>query len=170
MNDFVHECEEEWRRLGVPTAAANEMAADLRADLAEAAAEGVSPEHVLGNGVFDPRSFAADWATARGLVAAQAPQRRLPRLLVPIGVAAAGVLAVLVGLALVIHPHASLAAVRSPRARIQVRPPFEVSPHVLSPGSINLPLGVVLIGLGLAGLVVALVLSKHWQLVRTRGV
>jgi hypothetical protein len=169
MNDFVHECEEEWRRLGVPTAAANEMAADLRADLAEAAAEGVSPEHVLGNGVFDPRSFAADWATARGLVDAQAPERRLPRLFVPIGVAVAGVLAVLVGLAFVIHPHVSVAAVRSPRAPIRLRPPFEVLPHAVSPGPINLPLGLVLVGLGLAGLVVALVLSKPWQLRRTRG-
>ena len=87
MNDFVRECEAEWRRLGVPTAAANEMAADLRADLAEAAADGVSAEYVLGHGVFDPRSFAADWATARGLVGSEAPRRRGTRFLMPLGVA-----------------------------------------------------------------------------------
>jgi hypothetical protein len=166
MNDFVEECQKEWRRLGVPTAAANEMAADLRADLAEAAAEGVSAEHVLGNGVFDPRSFAADWATARGLVDRQAPQRRLPRLLVPIGLAAASVLAIIVGLALVIRPHASVAAVAIHRLPIRLRPPL----HAVNPGPINQPLGLALFGLALAGLVVALVLSKPWQLLRARRV
>jgi hypothetical protein len=68
MSKFVDECRKEWRRLGVPEAASNEMAADLEADLAEAAAEGASPEHVLGAGVFDPVSFAASWARARDLV------------------------------------------------------------------------------------------------------
>ncbi len=68
MSQFVHECRKEWKRLGVPEAVSNEMAADLEADLAEAEAEGASPEEVLGNGVFDARSFAASWATARGVV------------------------------------------------------------------------------------------------------
>jgi hypothetical protein len=68
MTRFVDECQKEWRRLGVPTAEANEMAADLEADLAEAQADGASPEQVLGNGYFDPRSFAASWALARGFV------------------------------------------------------------------------------------------------------
>ena len=62
MSSFVDECRKEWSRLGVPEAEANEMATDLEADLAEAKAEGVSPEEVLGNGYFDPRSFAASWA------------------------------------------------------------------------------------------------------------
>jgi hypothetical protein len=68
MTHFVDECQKEWRRLGVPTAEANEMAADLEADLAEAQADGASPEQVLGNGYFDARSFAASWALARGFV------------------------------------------------------------------------------------------------------
>ena len=68
MSSFVDECRKEWGRLGVPEAEANEMAADLEADLAEAKAEGVSPEEVLGNGYFDPRSFAASWAASRGFV------------------------------------------------------------------------------------------------------
>jgi hypothetical protein len=67
MNTFITACRKEWARLGVPEAAANEMAADLEADLAEAEADGVSPEHVLGNGYFDPASFAASWATAAGI-------------------------------------------------------------------------------------------------------
>ena len=66
MNGFVDACRREWKRIGVPDAVANEMAADLEADLAEAEADGVSPEEVLGNGVFDAPSFAASWAAARG--------------------------------------------------------------------------------------------------------
>jgi len=72
MSGFVDECRKEWDRLGVPDAVSNEMAADLAADLAEAEAEGASAEDVLGNAVFDAKSFAASWATARGVVS-QAP-------------------------------------------------------------------------------------------------
>lgn len=72
MNDFVEECRREWKRLGVPDPIANEMAADLAADIAEAEAEGASAETVVGSGAFDPRSFARAWAAERGLVG-QAP-------------------------------------------------------------------------------------------------
>ncbi len=75
MNDFVAECRQEWRRLGVPDPIANEMAADLLADIDEAEAEGGSAEDVLGTSVFDPRSFAAAWADARGVIAPSAPDR-----------------------------------------------------------------------------------------------
>lgn len=68
MSQFVDQCRQEWSRLGVPDPAANEMAADLEADLKEAESDGVSAEEVLGNGAFDPRSFAASWARERGLV------------------------------------------------------------------------------------------------------
>ncbi len=74
MNEFVHECMREWQRLGVPDAVANEMAADLLADLDEAEAEGGSPEDVLGNSAFDPRRFAAAWAVARGVTGPPAPE------------------------------------------------------------------------------------------------
>jgi hypothetical protein len=50
-----------------PDAIADEMAEDLAADLEEAQAEGVALEDVLGGGASDPRSFAASWATARGV-------------------------------------------------------------------------------------------------------
>jgi hypothetical protein len=59
VSEFVEECRREWRRLGVPDPIANEMAADLTADIEEAEAEGGSAEDVLGNSVFDPRRFAA---------------------------------------------------------------------------------------------------------------
>jgi hypothetical protein len=75
MSQFVEECQKEWSRLGVPEATANEMAADLEADLAEAQADGVSPEEVLGNGYFDARSFAASWARERGVARATADIR-----------------------------------------------------------------------------------------------
>jgi hypothetical protein len=68
MSEFVEECRREWKRLGVPAPVANEMAADLAADLREADAEGVSPEEVLGSGAFDPQSFAASWAAERGVI------------------------------------------------------------------------------------------------------
>jgi hypothetical protein len=75
VSEFVEECRREWRRLGVPEPVANEMAADLTADLEEAAAEGGSPEDVLGNSAFDPRRFAAAWAAARGVTSPPAPDR-----------------------------------------------------------------------------------------------
>ena len=67
MSKFVDQCRKEWKRLGVPEAVAEEMAADLEADLAEAETEGASPEQVLGNAAFNPRTFAASWAAARGV-------------------------------------------------------------------------------------------------------
>ena len=59
ISDFVEQCRQEWRRLGVPDPLADEMAADLASDLGEAEAEGVSAEELLGSSAFDPRSFAA---------------------------------------------------------------------------------------------------------------
>jgi hypothetical protein len=80
VNEFLEECRREWKRLGVPDPVANEMAADLAADLKEAEDEGASAEEVLGTGAFDPRSFAGAWATERGVIERSAPSGyRLPR-------------------------------------------------------------------------------------------
>jgi hypothetical protein len=79
VSDFVEECRGEWKRLGVPDVVANEMAADVAADLAEAEAEGASPEYVLGSEAFDPRSFAAAWAYARGVAERPSPDGHQPR-------------------------------------------------------------------------------------------
>jgi hypothetical protein len=74
MTAFVEECRREWKRLGVPDLLADEMAADLEADLVEAEADGVSAAEILGES--DPRRFAATWASERGLVADQhAPKK-----------------------------------------------------------------------------------------------
>ena len=71
MNDFVEECRREWRRLRVPKHLADEMAAELAADLEEAA-----PEDVLGSDALDASAFAARWARERG-VARPRPTKRL---------------------------------------------------------------------------------------------
>jgi hypothetical protein len=68
MSDFVEQCRQEWRRLGVADPLADEVAADLTSDLSEAEAEGVSTEEFLGSSAFDPRSFAASWAAERGII------------------------------------------------------------------------------------------------------
>jgi hypothetical protein len=75
MRTFVVECRREWKRLGVPDAVADEMAADLEADLAEAESDGVPADELLGSGASDPRAFAADWASARGVARTSAVRR-----------------------------------------------------------------------------------------------
>ena len=74
MSDFVEQCRLEWKRLRVSDQLADEMAGDLTADLAEAEADGVSAEALLGTSAADPRSFAAAWAAERGIV--PPPSRR----------------------------------------------------------------------------------------------
>jgi hypothetical protein len=102
VNEFVEECRKEWRRLGVPGPIANEMAADLTADLDEAEAEGGSAEDVLGDSAFDPRRFAAAWASARGVTGApipETPSGRRPRIALAFA-AVLGALAIAAGLVL----------------------------------------------------------------------
>jgi hypothetical protein len=79
MSEFVEECRREWSRLGVPDAIAGEMAADLATDLAEAEADGVSAEQVLGSGAFDPRAFARSWASERGVIGSTTDAPTVPQ-------------------------------------------------------------------------------------------
>jgi len=75
MPAFIEECRYEWKRLGVPDSMAEEMAAELEADLAEAQADGISAAEMLGES--DPRRFAASWARERGLIGEpQQPKKR----------------------------------------------------------------------------------------------
>ena len=122
MNEFVEECRREWRRLGVPDPIANEMAADLTADIEEAESEGGTAEDVVGNGAFDPRRFAGSWAMARGVTAPPAispPPRRWPVL--AFGLVASMALLAL-GAAIAVGGRQSAAAIssasRSGRAQI----------------------------------------------------
>jgi hypothetical protein len=74
MTAYVEECRQEWKRLGVPDLLAEEMAAELESDLAEAQADGLSATEILGES--DPRRFAANWALERGLVPERPDKRR----------------------------------------------------------------------------------------------
>ncbi|MGP8060214.1 MAG: hypothetical protein ACLP9C_11320 [Acidimicrobiales bacterium] len=176
MNQFVDQCRREWKRLGVPEAAANEMAADLVADLAEAQADGVSPEEVLGNGFFDPAAFAASWATARGL--ALAPRARIPKTislrslalaagaLVCVVVAAAGLL-VLAG-PRIRSASVAVAAVRRP-FRLVLPPPI-AGPHqvfVMRTGGPAGPVGWILLLAGIVGVGIVLWCWRRWSTPRS---
>ena len=74
MDDVLRECIRTWHRLGVPRPSAREMADELRADLATAAADGVAATDFVGG---DPAGLAREWASARGLVRGR---RRLIRI------------------------------------------------------------------------------------------
>ena len=144
MSEFVDECRREWRRLGVPDPVANEMAADLTADLEEAEAEGASPEDVLGNSAFDPRRFAAAWATARGVTGHPAPDpSRWPAPWAVVATLLLGALIAGAGLALVVGSSSSSVAIAG-RPIVAVPGPlrlFAPGPgHIGGPGRFVLPL------------------------------
>jgi len=184
VNEFVEACRQEWRRLGVEDAVANEMAADLTADLDEAAAEGGTAEDVLGNSAFDPRRFAADWALARGVTGPPAPIRppapvSLPRWRPRMAVALTAALAVLTmtaGLFLVAGDRSRSVAVAvhrmatgsgpirffvpgpgHPSIRVPFGPPFAAAPITVLGGH---PIALLLFILGVVGL--GLVFALYW--------
>jgi hypothetical protein len=136
VNDFVEECRREWRRLRVPDQIANEMAADLAADLEEAEAEGVSPAEVLGSGASDPRAFAASWAAERGVVPPPSLRDRLSRRALLLGATAVLTTIAAIGAALVLFesPHAS-----APPAAIRIPPEFALAPAPATIATLRVP-------------------------------
>lgn len=179
MDRFVNDCRKEWSRLGVPDAVAGEMAADLTADLAEAQAEGASPEAVLGKGFFDAKSFAASWATARGVVPGGNRRQERPRwprwALVVLG--AASFVVILGGLAILGGGgQASVARVSIGRAfATPLRGPQGIfvgpdmpGPVVFSHGAEFAVLGLVFLTAGLIGLAVTMWLWRPWSTLRRR--
>jgi hypothetical protein len=163
----------------------DECVKELEADLTEAENDGASPEEVLGNAVFDPRSFAASWAIARGFV------RRTPSVLATTRrakwtiafSAAASVLALLLGLLVLagngVRQSAAVQIVRRSiyargRVRILMTPHRVVLPRppFLGPGGrlfvAPLPpplhvLGWVLLLVGVIGSGVTLWLWRPWS-------
>jgi hypothetical protein len=180
VNEFVEECRQEWKRLHVPDPVANEMAADLEADLKEAEAEGASPEEVLGSGAFDARSFAASWAAERGVAQppppGQAqptppprPHRRLGMLAVLAGAAVAG-LVVFMFAALVVGRIRTTQAVAAPAFR--PFPPFprlRVGPVTVRVASSHVPIGaigllaLVVLVAGIVGLILTVTVWRPWN-------
>ena len=124
MSDFVQQCRKEWKRLGVPDPVAEEMASDLAADLAEAEADGLSAEELLGSGAFDPRSFAAAWAAERGVIPRPPSGRTLRRgPLVMIAFAVLAALTVIVAASSVLQSRPGVALIDIQRAPHLVPPP-----------------------------------------------
>ena len=173
MSRFVEECRREWRRLGVPEAVANEMAADLTADLEEAEAEGAGPEDVLGTAVFDARTFAASWAEERGVTGMEPHRTPLLRqpLLPALAAGALAVLTIMAGLAILTTRSSSVAAVAvARRFSFAGRPPaIHVVPgqgriftQFSGPGSDFYPVAWVLLVAGVAALVLAALYWSPW--------
>jgi hypothetical protein len=131
-NTFVEDCRREWKRLGVPEQVAEEMATELRTDLAEAAADGVAPEELLGKSAFDARGFAASWAAERGVSAKAPPKASQLR-------GRLAFLAVLIAAAIAIAGGVLLAsASTSPRAaRVALGSPFFVPPRTVAVTYVN---------------------------------
>jgi hypothetical protein len=147
VNDFVEECRREWRRLGVPDPIANEMAADLTADIEEAEAEGGSAEDVLGNSVFEPQRFAASWAGARGVTAPAPPDGAPRRRAAPaVAVTAFAAFLALTAIALLIGRHSVSAAVSV--RRILTGPG---SARLFGPGPVSPPFRSFVFGPQFAG-------------------
>jgi len=173
VSDFVEECRREWKRLRVPDPVANEMAADLEADLKEAEAEGASAEAVLGSGAFDPRSFAASWAAERGVIQpppVAGPRRsRMPAIVVAltlVTVLGAAVLAIAASrsgpskLALVASPSFRPAFRVFPPAAIP-RPPMPRGIVVGNASGFDLHrIGSILLILGIVGLILSVL---YWS-------
>ncbi len=166
MSEFIRECRREWKRLRVPDPVANEMAADLEADLSEAEAEGGSAEELLGTDAFDPRSFARSWAVERGVVPPPAlvdleprPGALRPawRASVVTAVALFGLIT-LAGAALTLHPSASSEA--SAAAFPQGSPSPSIFPQSLHSGAFVVVFGSLLLLVGLAGLTLTIV---YWR-------
>jgi hypothetical protein len=120
MKGFVEECRLEWRRLGVPDLLADEMAADLEADLAEAETDGVAAAEFLGES--DPRRFAATWARERGLVSEIPPKQKTRKRLwigLAVGLVCLGFLLGIGGVAVFAKPTLSTSRARA----VQSGPP-----------------------------------------------
>jgi hypothetical protein len=128
VNELVEQCRREWRRLRVPKRVANEMAAELEADLAEAGAEGVSSDELVGD---DPRAFAASWAAARG-VGRSARETK---------VLLFGALAVFLAVAIT---GAALALLAAPGQAVRAAGPSVLAlPRVAAPPSTAVPAGAM---------------------------
>jgi hypothetical protein len=167
MSDFVEQCRREWRRLGVPDALAEEMAADLASDLGEAEAEGVSAEDLLGGVASDPRAFAASWAGERGIIPERSSRghaRRKPPALVAFTALAAIALIVAALLLVTGEPKVVLKATRTGPPHASALPGITSLPpgHQVQ-ASAAAPIEWILLFLAVAALGFAVWLWSRWS-------
>ena len=172
MSDFVEQCRQEWKRLGVPDPLAEEMAADLASDLTAAESDGISAEEFLGSSVFDPRSFAASWAAERGVIPeppSRGNARRKPLALATFTAIAAITLIVAALLLLTGNPKVTLTTARRPSIHLPVPPASSVPPgHVHTMANLSAPVEWILLVLALAALGFAVWLWSNWNRSRPR--
>jgi hypothetical protein len=127
VTDFVDQCRQEWRRLGVPDPLAEEMAADLASDLTDAAAEGMSVEEFLGS--TDPRAFAASWAAERGVIPAPPSRRSVRRKPFPLmAFTAIAAITLIITALLLLTGNPKVSLVRTTRPHFHPAPAGSVSP------------------------------------------
>jgi hypothetical protein len=174
MSEFVAECLQEWKRLGVPDPLAEEMAADLASDLRDAAADGVSPDELLGGSIRDPRSFAASWAAERGIIPdPPSPRTGRRRPVVLVAFTAFAALAVLVSALLLLTGEPKLSVVTS-----RATPPQLTPGSALPPGGAQLqlqtsaaaPVEWILLVLAIVALGFAAWLWSNWGRRQSPGV
>jgi hypothetical protein len=166
MNDFVEQCRREWKRLGVPGPVAEEMAADLTADLGEASADGISPEELLGSSASDPRSFAATWAAERGIIPVSSGQRsgrNRPRFLVAFTAVAAIALIVSAVLLVTGQPRVTLVTYRAASAPVASAPSAFVPPPGRVTASAAAPVEWILLVLAIVAVSFAAWLWSSWR-------
>jgi hypothetical protein len=172
VNEFVERCRREWKRLGVSSGVADEMATELAGDLEEG-----TPEEVLGRDAADAQSFARAWAAERGVIRRR---HRFARIGIPVGTLAS-VAAAVAGAVLLFDASRSesqrLAVdttpqivtvgpqrvwVRSPlrvitwsptRVAVRVAPPSLLGGRAADESQTSLTLGLGLLVAGLAGVV-----------------
>jgi hypothetical protein len=164
VNDFVEQCRREWKRLGVPDPLAQEMAADLASDLREAEAEGISAQEYLGAGASDAHSFAASWATERGVVPDRQRRRGRPPGLVAFTALAAIALVLAALLLATGEPKVSLTTSRAKLAHATIPPGAHYLPpaqHVQA--SAAAPIEWILLFLATAALAFTAWLWHRWN-------
>jgi hypothetical protein len=158
MSDFLEQCRREWTRLGVPDPLAEEMVADLASDLADAEAEGVSTEEYLGSSASDPRSFAASWATERGIVPEPpSPGRARRRPLVLVAFTALAAMALIVAALLLATGEPKVSLVQSSTSS-----PHGTTRSVVHSASAAAPVEWILLLLAVAAVAFAAWLWLRW--------
>lgn len=134
------------------------MAAELASDLGEAEAEGLSAGEFLGRSASDPRSFAASWATERGIIPRQpVPGRARRKPLVLIAFTALAAIALVVAALLLATGEPKVSLVQSTTT------PQGTTRSVVHTASAAAPVEWILLLLAIAAVCFAAWLRLRWN-------